>query len=111
MTAHHRQKPNPVQRAYLHAMGSGRYAQFTVNRAGGAALGTKRRPFEKIERDGDNARLLLFSFLSNNQPKDGVRSGGGYWEGVGQWWNAWVFSSFGAMACATKKIKKIMSRP
>ncbi len=45
----------------------------------GAALGAKRQPIEKIERDGDKALGgRCFLFLSNNQPKDGVRDGGVY---------------------------------
>ena len=50
----------------------------------GAALGAKRRPIKKIERDGDKVlgghRVL---FLSNNQPIDGVCDRGGYWGGCG----------------------------
>ena len=74
-------------------MSGGGYARFTVNHAGGAALGAKRRPIEKIERDGD--KVLggrRFLFLSNNQPKDGVRDGGGVLGRVR------ALSSFGAMA-------------
>ena len=67
----------------------------------GAALGAKKRPIKKIERDGDKALGgRRFLFLSNNQPKDGVRNGGGYWgkcepavERVG----GGILSSFGAM--------------
>jgi hypothetical protein len=59
------------------ATGNARYASI---RAGGAALGAKRRPIKKIERDGDKALGgRRFLFLSNNQLKDGVRDGGGYW--------------------------------
>ena len=55
------------------------HARFVFIRAGGAALGAKRRPIEKIERDGDQALDGRgFLFLSNNQPIDGVRNGGGY---------------------------------
>jgi len=37
-------------------------------------LGAKRRPIKKIERDGDKALDGRgFLYLSNNQPKDGVR--------------------------------------
>ena len=51
--------------------------QFTVNHAGEAALGAKRRPIKKIERDYDKVLGgCRFLFLSNNQPKDGVRDGG-----------------------------------
>ena len=69
----------------------------------GAALGVETLPIEKIERDGD--KVLggrRFLFLSNNQPKDGVRDGGevlgrvragGRTRGGGG-----VLSSFGAMA-------------
>jgi hypothetical protein len=47
-------------------------------------LGAKKRPIEKIERDGDKALGgRRFLFLSNNQLKDGVRDGGGYWGGCG----------------------------
>ena len=60
------------------------YARFASICAGGAALGAKTRLVEKIERDGDKVlgghRSL---FLSNNQPIDGVRDGGGYWGGCG----------------------------
>ena len=65
-------------------MGDVGHARFVFIRAGGAALGAKRRPIEKIERDGDQAfDGRGFLFLSNNQPKDGVRDGGGYWGGCG----------------------------
>ena len=37
-----------------------------------------------MERDGDNVLGgCYFLFLSNNQPKDGVHDGGGYWGGCG----------------------------
>ena len=65
-------------------MGDVGHARFVFIRAGGAALGAKRRPIEKIERDGD--KVLggrRFLFLSNNQPKDGILNGGGYWGGCG----------------------------
>ena len=81
-TPRHCQMPNPRDARKFHDMGGGGYAQFAVNRAGGAALGAKRRPIEKIERDGDQALDGRgFLFLSNNQPKDGVRNGEGYWGG------------------------------
>ena len=65
-------------------MGDVGHARFFVNRAGGAALGTKRQPIKKIERDGDQALDGRgFLFLNNNQPIDGVRDGGGYWGGCG----------------------------
>ncbi len=65
-------------------MGDVGHARFAVNCAGGAALGTKRRPIEKIERDGDQAfDGRCFLYLSNNQPKDGVCDGGEYWGGCG----------------------------
>ena len=71
--------PTPRDARDYHAMGGGGDARFSVKRAGGAALGAKRRPIEKIERDGDQALDGRgFLFLSNNQPIDGVRNGGGY---------------------------------
>jgi hypothetical protein len=55
------------------------HARFVFIHAVGAALGAKRRPIKKIKRDGDQALDGRgFLFLSNNQPKDGVRDGGGY---------------------------------
>jgi len=77
------------------------YARFASIRAGGAALGAKMRLIKKIERDGD--KVLgghRFLFLSNNQPKDGVRDGGEYWGGCGpalERVGGGVLSSFGAM--------------
>ena len=65
-------------------MGDVGHARFVFIRAGGAALGAKRRPIEKIERDGDKALGgRCFLYLSYNQPKDGVSDGGGYWGGCG----------------------------
>ena len=64
-------------------MGDVGHARFVFIRAGGAALGAKRRPIEKIERDGD--KVLgdrHFLSLSNNQPKDGYRDGWGVLERV-----------------------------
>jgi hypothetical protein len=48
-------RPTPHGARDFHAMGGGGNARFAVNRAGGAALGAKRRPVKKIERDGDKA--------------------------------------------------------
>ena len=82
-------------------MGGGGDARFAVNRAGGAAFGAKRRPIKKIERDWAEALGgRRFLFLSNNQPKDGVCDGGGYWRGCGtavESVGGVVLSSFGAM--------------
>ena len=65
-------------------MGGGGDARFAVNRAGGAAFGAKRRPIKNIERDWAEALGgRRFLFLSNNQPKDGVRDGGGNRGGCG----------------------------
>ena len=50
---------------------------------GGLLWAQIRRPIEKIERDGD--KVLgdsHFLFLSNNQPKDGIRDGWGVLERV-----------------------------
>jgi hypothetical protein len=74
-------------------------------------LGAKRRPIEKIERDGDKALgRRRFLFLSNNQPKDGVPDGGGYRGGCGPAVErvGWAFyHRLGRWQKRQKKIKKI----
>ncbi len=73
----------PVKRPTQHndharrIIGAAGYARFASIRAGGAALGAKTRLIKKIERDSD--KVLgghCFLFLSNTQPKEGVREGG-----------------------------------
>ena len=76
--------------------------QFAVNRAGGAALGAKRRPIQKIERDGDKVlggrRFFYFSATTNQKMAFAMEGVLGRVRDSGGTRGGGVSSLFGAMA-------------